>query len=167
MRTNLNNQISSPISSIMIKTKIPPPLYMLVFAIVMWLLDKYMPIFHWASPHWQKAGWIIVALGVLIDLFSMGLFIRAGTSPNPFQPENASQLISTGLYRFTRNPMYLGLLVLLTGWAIHLGSFSPIVLLPLFVVTLTAFQIKPEEQALETIFGQEYIAYKTRVRRWI
>lgn len=126
-----------------------------------------MPVSRWASPSWQMLGWVIVALGVLIDLFSMGLFIRTGTSPNPFRPENASQLVSTGLYRFTRNPMYLGLLVLLTGWAIQLGSLTPLALLPLFVITLNTFQIKPEEQALETIFGQEYIAYKTRVRRWI
>ena len=151
----------------MLKTKIPPPLYMLIFAVLMWLLDKYMPVTHWASPSWQLVGWMVVALGVLIDLFSMGLFIRAGTSPNPFQPENASKLVSTGLYRLTRNPMYLGLLVLLTGWVIHLGSLTPLALLPLFVITLNAFQIKPEEQVLETIFGLEYTEYKKRVRRWI
>lgn len=151
----------------MLKTKIPPPLYMLIFATGMWLLDKYMPVSHWVPPSWQMLGWVIVALGVLIDFFSMGLFIRTGTSPNPFHPENASQLVSTGLYRFTRNPMYLGLLVLLTGWAIHLGSLTPLALLPVFVITLNIFQIKSEEQALEIIFDQKYIDYKKLVRRWI
>ncbi len=140
---------------------------MLIFAASMWLLDKYIPVSHWVSPGWQMLAWVIVALGALIDLSSMGLFIRTGTSPNPFQPEKASSLVSTGPYRFTRNPMYLGMLVLLAGWAIHLGGLTPIALLPLFVITLTTFQIKPEEQALEAIFGQEYRDYKKRVRRWI
>lgn len=151
----------------MLKTKIPPPLYMLIFALLMWLLHNYLPVSNWIPPEGQVLGWYVIALGVAIDLTAMTLFLRARTSPNPFQPGNASQLVLTGPYRYTRNPMYLGLLVLLTGWAIHLGNLSSLVLLPLFIIVLTFFQIKPEELALETVFGDDYLAYKKRVRRWI
>lgn len=151
----------------MLKTKTPPPAYMLIFALLMWLLHKYAPLAHWIPPTLQTLGWLVIAAGVVIDLSAMGLFLRKGTSPNPFQPGNASQLVLAGPYRFTRNPMYFGLLVLLTGWAILLGSLSPTALLPVFVMIITFFQIKPEELALETIFGEDYLAYKRRVRRWI
>ncbi|MEE9302341.1 MAG: isoprenylcysteine carboxylmethyltransferase family protein, partial [Thiotrichaceae bacterium] len=80
---------------------------------------------------------------------------------------NASHLVTSGMYRYTRNPMYVGLAILLTGWAIYLGSASPFLLIPLFVFVLTIQQIKPEEVILEEKFGQEYINYKNSVRRWL
>ena len=83
------------------------------------------------------------------------------------KPENTQILVTTGMYRFSRNPMYLGLLLLLTGWSIYLGAVSAILLLPLFVLVLTKMQIQPEEIILEELFGQSYIEYKLKVHRWI
>ena len=151
----------------MLKTRIPPPLYLLIFAGLMWLLHLYLPLAHWIPQGWRNIGWGVIAVGVLIDTTSLGLFLRTRTTPNPLQPENASRLVASGPYRFTRNPMYLGLFISLTGWAIFLGCVSPMLLLPGFIAVVTHFQIKPEEEALERIFGEEYLAYKQRVPRWL
>ncbi|RKZ83311.1 MAG: isoprenylcysteine carboxylmethyltransferase family protein, partial [Gammaproteobacteria bacterium] len=82
-------------------------------------------------------------------------------------PENTKQLVTTGTYRFTRNPMYVGLLFLLIGWTILLGSLSPILMLPVFIWIITIEQIIPEEKILEQKFGQKYLDYKNAVNRWI
>ncbi len=147
--------------------RILPPLYMLGFAACMWLLDRYMPFMH-AIP--LSARWIslvFITAGLIIDLTSLFLFLRAKTTPHPFQEEKASTLVTTGFYQYSRNPMYLGLLLLLIGWAIRLGSATPFMLLPLFVMVITSKQIIREEKALGEIFGEEYLIYKSRVRRWL
>lgn len=116
---------------------------------------------------WNKLGLALIAGALMLDLSSLFLFIKRKTTPNPFSPENASKLVTSGMYRFTRNPMYVGLALLLTGWAIYLGSLSPFLLIPLFVVVLTVQQIIPEEKILEEKFGKEYLDYKQSVRRWL
>ncbi|HEV8366930.1 MAG TPA: isoprenylcysteine carboxylmethyltransferase family protein, partial [Pyrinomonadaceae bacterium] len=75
--------------------------------------------------------------------------------------------VSTGVYRFTRNPMYLGLLLTLLGWAAFLSNPASLLFVPIFVLYINRFQIKPEEQVLSSLFGAEYMAYKSRVRRWL
>ena len=150
-----------------LKTKIPPPVYMLTFAGIMWLLDRYAPIAHWNTPPWTDIGWGIMVTGFLIDLSSITLFLRRKTSPNPMKPKKASKLVKTGLYRYTRNPMYLGMLILLSGWSIQLGSLSPLVFPPLLLITLTYLQIIPEEIALSEVLGKPYVAYKNSVPRWL
>jgi protein-S-isoprenylcysteine O-methyltransferase Ste14 len=95
------------------------------------------------------------------------LFLKARTTINPMRIDRASHLVTTGLYRFSRNPMYLGLMVTLSGWAILLGSLGPILPLVLLERLLVAVQIRPEEAALEARFGGLYRDYKTRVGRWI
>lgn len=83
------------------------------------------------------------------------------------KPQNTSDLVKTGLYHYSRNPMYVGLLVILTGYAIYLGSITPFLLLPLFYWVITTQQIIPEEKILEEKFGQEYLDYKKSVKRWL
>ena len=82
-------------------------------------------------------------------------------------PDHTRDLVTEGLYRYTRNPMYVGLLVILTGFAILLGGVTPFLLLPLFYWLITSYQIKPEERVLEQKFGQQYLDYKKRVKRWL
>ena len=82
------------------------------------------------------------------------------------KPGAATHLVTTGLYRYSRNPMYMGMLVMLVGWWVWLGSVTPILLLPAFIIILTKMQIEPEEQALEAHFGEQYLAYKRQVSRW-
>ncbi len=151
----------------MLKLIIPPPIYMLLFATIMWLLDHYLPLVQIIPETWQMLGLGLIVLAILLDLWSLILFFLSHTTPNPMKPENVSELVITGMYRFSRNPMYLGLLIMLSGWAIYLGSLIGFFILPLFVITLNIQQIKPEEQVLEKKFGQAYLDYKQRVRAWI
>ena len=109
----------------------------------------------------------IILSGGLIDLSSFIKFLISKTTVNPFKPEKAQTLVTTGMYQFSRNPMYLGLLLLLIGWALYVGALSAILLIPLFILLITTMQIQPEEIILEEIFGQSYIEYKRNVRRWI
>ncbi|PHS26434.1 MAG: isoprenylcysteine carboxyl methyltransferase [Methylophaga sp.] len=132
----------------------------------MWLLDSYLPIIKLISNPWNKAGFIFVILGLSSDGVSLVQFFRAHTTMNPIHPENADKLVTTGMYRFTRNPMYVGLVLLLLGWAIFLGSLLPFMMLPIFIVVMTNQQIIPEEQILEQKFGQQYRDFKYKVRRW-
>ena len=151
----------------MFKLKIPPPVYALSIAILMWLLNQYLPINHWISTPWTNIGFIIIAVALSFDLWSLFLFLRSKTTPNPMKPENSKHIVTSGLYKISRNPMYVGLSLVLLGYAISLGSITPFLLLPLFVVLITTQQIIPEEEMLEKMFGQEYLDYKMRVRRWL
>lgn len=151
----------------MLKLIIPPPIYMLFFATIMWLLDNSMPIVQIIPETWQLLGLGLIVVAILLDLWSLTLFFLSHTTPNPIKPENTSELVIRGMYRFSRNPMYLGLLTMLIGWAIYLGSLIAFFILPLFVITLNIQQIKPEEEVLEKKFGEAYLAYKRRVRAWL
>ena len=151
----------------MLKTKVPPPVYMLAMACLMWSLDRYFSVYHWLGSPWNRVGLVIVVASMLLDVWSLRLFFGAKTTFNPMKPDSTRYLVITGPYRISRNPMYLGLLVMLTGWALYLGSVSPLSALPLFVWILTRQQIEPEESILADKFGQQYEDYKRRVRRWI
>lgn len=147
--------------------KIPPPVYLLLFAGLMWLVNNWLPVFRLVPEPWNRAGLVLIATAVLVDFWSLGLFFRAHTTFNPIHPERSRALVTTGPYRYTRNPMYVGMLIILTGWGIYLGSIAPFLLLPFFVLTLTVQQIIPEEKVLEQTFGSAYLDYKTRVSRWL
>ena len=147
--------------------KIPPPLYMAAFLLFMWLLKNSAPIFTWENGFFESVGVLLITIGLLFDVWSFMGFVKSKTTINPLKPEKANNLVTDRLYRFTRNPMYLGMALILTGWAFYLGGFSSLLLLPGFVFLLTKYQIKPEERILESIFGEEYVRYKTEVRRWI
>lgn len=149
------------------QTLIPPPVYMLLFAGLMWLLDKNLPIIEWVGQPWNYIGLVLIALAIIGDLFSLWLFYKKRTTPNPLSPEKAAHLVTNGLYQYTRNPMYVGMLVMLSGWGIYLGSLSPFFAIPAFILTLNEMQIKPEEKVLEEKFGQSYLDYKQQVRRWL
>lgn len=128
----------------------------------------------WALPEWgfefpgrpYVAGGISLA-GALICILGVGVFRRAKTTVNPMKPECASSLVSSGIYRRTRNPMYLGFLLILLGWAVYLSNAFAFACTAGFCLYLDRFQIRPEEQALESRFGQDFNDYKSRVRRWI
>lgn len=147
--------------------RIPPPIVALLALISMWLAAQYLQIWQFEVPYQVGVAAILVALGIIIDLVSIAAFRRAKTTVTPLAPEKASQLVVTGLYRISRNPMYLGLLLILTGAMVWLGSGANVFILVSFVAYITAFQIKPEEERLERIFGPQYQAYKRRVRRWL
>ncbi|NOQ94961.1 MAG: DUF1295 domain-containing protein [Methylophaga sp.] len=151
----------------MLKLRIPPPIYMLMMAGLMWLLSHFLPIAQIVTAPWNQFGFLMMFIALFTDGVSLIQFFRVHTSINPLHPEKANTLVVTGMYRLTRNPMYLGLLLLLIGWAMVLGSASSFIVLPLFVVILTVQQIIPEEEVLEQKFGQQYRDYKQSVRRWL
>ena len=107
------------------------------------------------------------AIGILIDLAGLFQFLRARTTINPLKPDNASALVIGGIYRWTRNPMYLGMATLLLAWGLWLANAGALAVILLFVAYLNRFQIAPEERALEARFGNEFAAYRARVRRWV
>lgn len=113
------------------------------------------------------AGVCIAILGVGITVSGMLAFRRARTTINPLKPSATSSLVMNGVYGYTRNPMYVGLLLALTGWAVFLGEVLPLVALPVFVWYMTTFQIAPEERILSSAFGVQFTEYMRRVRRWV
>lgn len=151
----------------MLELKIPPPVYALLLGFAMWFLDYQLPLLEWIPAPWNLLGFVLIAAAFFMDTSSLLLFFRRHTTINPLKPQNASGLVTTGPYRFTRNPMYLGLLMILSGFATWLGSLSPFFLLPVFYLVITYWQIIPEERILEKKFGQDYLDYKQKVRRWI
>ena len=149
------------------RLRIPPPILMLLAAGLMWMLDHYMPLAQWIDPPWHRLGGLVAAVGISIDVAALICFRKAGTTVNPLDPSKASRLVTDGVFRVTRNPMYLGLVLLLIGWGVWLGSASPWLVPPLFVIALTMVQIIPEEHALRRCFGEPYLSYQRKVPRWI
>jgi protein-S-isoprenylcysteine O-methyltransferase Ste14 len=105
--------------------------------------------------------------GALVGIAGVVAFRRHRTTLNPLTPQKASSLVGSGIYRFTRNPMYLGLLLALVGWSVYLANWAAALLLPVFVAYMNRFQIQPEERALSGKFGSQFIAYSSSVRRWV
>ena len=146
---------------------IPPPLVALASALIMWGVVSVWPNFVLTFPYQVYVAASLFLTGLALDVISIGAFSKAKTTVTPLAPQKASSLVVEGLYRFTRNPMYLGLLFILSGIATWLGSPLNAVILFGFIAYITAFQIKPEEAALEELFGADYHAYKQSVRRWL
>jgi protein-S-isoprenylcysteine O-methyltransferase Ste14 len=150
-----------------LELKIPPVVVVLIAAGLMWVISAVAPSLRFSFPGRPLLALILVIAGVLVNASGITLFRRAQTTVNPMKPDSASSLVVDGIYRVTRNPMYLGFLLLLLGWAVFLSNMASLPVIPVFVAYMTCFQIVPEERALEAVFKQEYSAYKSNVRRWI
>ncbi len=109
----------------------------------------------------------LALLGALTCLAGVVAFRRAKTTVNPMKPDSTSSLVVSGIYGYTRNPMYLGFLLLLMAWAPALSNVLALVLLLAFVLYMTRFQILPEERLLASRFARDYAEYRARVRRWL
>lgn len=152
-----------------LELRIPPLALALLFAFAMALLAWLLPGVAMARP-----GWALAAVAALPALAGAGFalagvmaFRRAHTTVNPMTPGSSSSVVTTGVYRWSRNPMYVGFLLVLAGWAIFLGHPVAALLLPLFVTTMNRVQIVPEERVLQAKFGPAYADYRRRVRRWL
>jgi protein-S-isoprenylcysteine O-methyltransferase Ste14 len=150
-----------------LELKIPPPLVALLCGAAMWYLSKITPVFGLpAELRWFLAG-LFVLVGVSLDLRGLLTFLKSGTTVNPLRPHQASALVVTGVYRHTRNPMYLGQALLLSAFAIFLDAPLAWLGIAAFIGYITRFQIQPEEAALRHIFGAAYQNYCERVPRWL
>ena len=145
----------------------PPPIVAAVVAALMYWIARLFPDASFEVPGRLAVCALLFGAGALLDITGLAHFMRAKTTVNPLDPDAASVLITGGVYRFTRNPMYLGLATLLLAWAIWLGNLVAPAGVALFVWFMNRFQIAPEERALEARFGAEYSRYRSRVRRWI
>lgn len=150
-----------------LETKIPPPVVMAVFALAIWLLRGLGPQIPFDSNIKMMIAAILVVVALSIDLAALLEFRKLKTTINPLSPEKASSIVTTGIFNKTRNPMYLGMLILLIGWAIFNGAIIGLAITPLFWAYITRFQIMPEERALIAKFGQEYLDYLKKVKPWL
>ena len=150
-----------------LELKIPPPLVALFLAILMRLTPALAGSLPFPLSLRRGAALALFCLGLSIAVSGVVAFRRAGTTTNPIKASSASALVRSGVYRFTRNPMYLGLLLALFAWAVFLSNPLALLLLPVYVFYIYRFQIIPEERVLASLFGTEYSAYKQSVRRWL
>lgn len=147
------------------KTKIPPPIIALI-CIVINYLSTYLinPI---KFPHIEIIGGIILLLGMATAVLAILLFKKEKTTVNPMKPEDTTTLVTTGIFSITRNPMYLGLIFVISSTVLFFGSLPGIIILMFFVWYITKFQIIPEEETMEKLFGNKYDEYRENVRRWL
>lgn len=142
-----------------------PPALLLIALVAMIGLHLVLPLVTLLSGPWRWLGAIPIGAGLTLNLQADGLFKRAGTTVKPFGTTSA--LVAEGPFALSRNPMYLGMVVLLIGVAIGMGSVTPWVVIPIFVWRIRKDFVLPEERKLRAAFGEEYEAYAGRVRRWI
>ncbi len=149
------------------KLKVPPVGQFVLTIFLCYGISKYLPELNFQFSG-QRVIYLLLA-GVCFIMLALALieFQRARTTVDPLHPDKASSLVTSGIFRFSRNPMYLGMLLLLMAFVLKTGN--PINFIPVmaFVWSMTEFQIKPEEQALKEIFGEEYQSYLSKTRRWI
>ena len=149
-----------------LELKIPPVLLILIFAAIMWSISKNHPPLITGE---DIRVWLLVsALLIAVSLTLAGAlaFKQAQTTVDPTSPESTSALVTTGIYRYTRNPMYVGFFIALIGWGIFLGNAYATLFALIFIPYMNRFQIQPEEQMLTKLFGQQYTDYCQQVRRW-
>ncbi|HYD75073.1 isoprenylcysteine carboxylmethyltransferase family protein [Ramlibacter sp.] len=147
--------------------KIPPPVIGALAAGAMWGAAGLGPAFTLPSAARMVAVALLVVAGLSFDLLGLVAFRSSRTTVNPLAPQRASALVTSGVYRITRNPMYLGMALLLLAWALYLSSWLALLGPIAFVLYITRFQILPEERALRAIFGDEFTRYAAQVRRWL
>jgi protein-S-isoprenylcysteine O-methyltransferase Ste14 len=150
-----------------LKNKIPPPVILLLSGIAMWFIAHSEYAFTIANPFALIMAIPLAAVGIFVSASAIRQFKTAETTISPLQPDSATSLVHNGIFAKTRNPMYVGLFLILLGWAVWLQSASNLGVLLAFFLWLNELQIKPEEAALRKVFGQGYIDYCKRVRRWI
>ena len=147
--------------------KIPPPIVGIACAALAWAVARSAPGLEVAWALQPVVVAILAALGLGIDLWALLAFRSARTTVNPLAPGRSSVVVTAGIYRVSRNPMYLGMALLLLAWCVYLGNPLALLSLVLFCAYITRFQILPEERLLLARFGAPYASYLAQVRRWI
>src|SRR5688572_25951876 len=138
-----------------LELKIPPPIVTLGVAVLMWFASWAVPALRFEMPARRAIALCLAVLGIAISVAGVVSFRRARTTINPLTPEATSSLVVSGLYRVTRNPMYLGMLFVLLAWAVLLSNVLAFVSVPAFVLYINRFQIGPEEAVLARLFSED------------
>jgi len=147
--------------------KIPPPIVALLCGLMIWGLSVVLPLHHVDAELRNSIAYILLGMAGVIDVWALISFRLARTTIDPRYPHTTSTIVSTGIYRYSRNPMYLGLVFMLSALSIWLGARLGLFVVVLFILYINKFQIEPEEKELEKQFGDSYLDYMARVRRWI
>lgn len=150
-----------------LELKIPPMIVVILAGLLMWLAARATPQLIVMYPGRRSVAAFMAAAGLLVVYAGLREFRKASTTVHPQRPGEASSVVTTGIYRFTRNPMYLGMLLWLLAWLIYLANVAAAVVPVAFLIYITRYQISSEERALTAKFGAPYEAYLHAVRRWI
>ena len=153
--------------AVRLENRVPPPIIGACIAALMYGVARLFPALDFEMPARLPVCALLFVIGAGLDLAGLVHFLKARTTVNPLDPAAATSLVTGGLYRFTRNPMYLGFALLLLAWGIFLANVAALIGVAAFIFYMNRFQIAPEERALEARFGAEYSRYRSRVRRWI
>lgn len=146
--------------------KIPPLVILLVSALAQIELADYLPIYSFGTlPLWIPILWW--AIGCVVMLLGVVEFRRKQTTVNPMKPDEATALVTSGIFKYTRNPMYLGMTLVLVGGTFYWSEVSTWIAVIFFIAYIHYFQIKPEERMVEQKFGESFQTYKANVRRWL
>jgi len=149
-----------------LELKIPPVIVVLAIAGFMAATAKLIPMEPWHFTDAKALAFALVTAGAFIAVAGVIAFRQAKTTANPMNPNASSALVVSGIYRFTRNPMYLGFLLALAGWGVWLASLPALLWLVVYILFINRYQIIPEERILAEKFGPSFIAYRKQVRRW-
>lgn len=142
-----------------------PPTYWFGCALLMIVIHVLFPLARWAEPPVTYAGVVFIVAALLLAAWAGWTFRANGTTIHPF--ESTTRLVTNGPYRYARNPMYLSLMIALFGVFFLLGSVTPVVVLVIFEWIISTKFVRPEEQALEQVYGEDFRRYRAQVRRWI
>ena len=145
--------------------KIPPPILVIILTSLVYFSSTKLELIH--LPYRQSVSVIILIIGLIVIISPVIDFIKSKTTVNPVKFKNVNTLVTTGIYRYSRNPMYLGMILIIISTTVYylnfLSVFSPLI----FYIWINKFQINREEIFLEDKFGSEYLKYKSKTRRWI
>jgi protein-S-isoprenylcysteine O-methyltransferase Ste14 len=150
-----------------LETRIPPPVIMALLGACAHGAAHFMPSLSFVLPARTLFAAALALVGLALNVLPKLAFQRAGTTVNPLKPALATTLVTSGIYRYTRNPMYLGHATILFGWTLHLQNLAALIAVPAFVLYITHFQIRPEERYLSARFPDDYAALCRRVSRWL
>ena len=148
-----------------VNNKIPPPIVTLFFGLCIYLSRPYFPEFN--NSVLNSLSIISFAVGIFVFAAAVSSFKKQKTTVNPISIENASSLVVSGIFKYSRNPMYLGMSFVLLGLAFKFNVIGGLLFTGIFMSFITIFQIKPEEVAMEKLFDQEWKDYTKNVRRWL
>jgi protein-S-isoprenylcysteine O-methyltransferase Ste14 len=150
-----------------VRLRIPPLLVTALTLILIWAIARILPGLSMKIPLRLWLASALTLAGSVVTVWAVASFQSARTTVNPLIPDAASRLLVSGIYRHSRNPMYLGMLLVVAGWTLYQANAAAALMLPGFVAYLKRFQIEPEEEILKRKFGTEYEEYFNRVRRWL
>jgi protein-S-isoprenylcysteine O-methyltransferase Ste14 len=150
-----------------LENRVPPIIVMAVAALVAYLASLQLPLISIDKEISTPLGLMFSLMGVCLIASGAIEFKRHKTTVDPTKPNKATSLVASGIYKLSRNPMYLGIAAFLIAFAFFMQSLLILLSLPLFILYMTRYQIAPEERAMHSLFGEQYQLYKTKVRRWL